>query len=149
MLAISVTVAVFVIAFGYFAADTAFDISGGLTPKPSDRFYSPGLFTMYLVFPLAAVVFYMGVQTLLVTKYLSVRLPMWWLISAFVCFAVGQVLMFVASKKICNGSNQKLDGAFFATLLDSAAVFSIYSYWTSITVNDESEEQYEDPYKQY
>ncbi|KAJ2833331.1 hypothetical protein GGI24_000884 [Coemansia furcata] len=145
ILSIVVSTAIIFIGFGYMAADTAFGISSGLKPKPSDPLYSPGLFTMYLVFPLVALVVYITAQSIIVVKYLAVRLPLIWLFSSLVCFAVAQVLLFVASKKICTGSNSKIDGAFFATLLDSAAVFCIYGFWTSITEDDT--EEYEGGFK--
>ncbi|KAJ2016540.1 hypothetical protein GGI06_003084 [Coemansia sp. S85] len=145
ILSIVVSTAIVFIGFGFMAADTAFGISSGLKPKPSDPFYSPGLFTMYLVFPLVALVVYITAQSIIVVKYLAVRLPLIWLFSSLVCFAVAQVLLFVASKKICTGSNGKIDGAFFATLLDSAAVFCIYGFWTSITEDDT--EEYEGGFK--
>ncbi|KAJ2000149.1 hypothetical protein H4R26_004748 [Coemansia thaxteri] len=125
--------------FGYMAADTAFGISSGLKPSPSDPLYSPGLFTMYLVFPLVALAVYVVVHLVIVFKFLAVRRPLVWLACAIVCFAVGQVLMFVASKKICTGSNSKIDGAFFATLLNMAAVCCIYGFWNFITEDDSEE----------
>ncbi|KAJ2060537.1 hypothetical protein GGI17_003655 [Coemansia sp. S146] len=145
ILSIVVSTAIIFIGFGYMAADTAFGISSGLKPKPSDPLYSPGLFTMYLVFPLVALAVYITAQSIIVVKYLAVRLPLIWLFSSLICFAVAQALLFAASKKICTGSNNKIDGAFFATLLDSAAVFCIYGFWTSITEDDT--EEYEGGFK--
>ncbi|KAJ2719655.1 hypothetical protein GGI07_005089 [Coemansia sp. Benny D115] len=139
ILTIIVSTAVIFISIGYIAADTAFGISNGLKPKPSDPLYSPGLFTVYLVFPLVAIVIYLVSQCIIVVKFLAVRLPLLWLLGSLVCFAVAQVLMFVASKKICTGSDKRIDGAFFATLLDTAAVFCVYGFWSSIT-GDDSEE---------
>ncbi|KAJ1647561.1 hypothetical protein LPJ64_001094 [Coemansia asiatica] len=139
ILAIVVSTAVIFISIGYIAADTAFGISSGLKPKPSDPLYSPGLFTVYLVFPLVAIVVYIITQCIIVVKFLAVRLPLLWLLASLVCFAVAQILMFVASKKICTGTNNRIDGAFFATLLDTVAVFGIYGFWSSIT-GDDSEE---------
>ncbi|KAI9504687.1 hypothetical protein GGI25_000663 [Coemansia spiralis] len=133
------------IAMGYIAADTAFGISSGLKPKASDPFYSPGLFTIYLVFPLIAIVGFMIMQSIIVIRFLAVRRPLLWLACSFICFAVAQVLMFAASKRMCNGTNGRIDGAFFATLLDSAAVFCIYGFWSAITVDDSDE--YDNVYK--
>ncbi|KAI7830886.1 chitin synthase III catalytic subunit [Kickxella alabastrina] len=123
--------------FGF--VDTAFGISGGLKPPASDPLYSPGLFTVYLVFPLVAIFIYLVTQCIIVVKFLAVRLPMIWLLCSIVCFATAQILLFVASKKICTGSDNRIDGAFFATLLNTSSVFCIYGFWSSIT-GDDSEE---------
>ncbi|KAJ1799632.1 hypothetical protein LPJ59_001695 [Coemansia sp. RSA 2399] len=133
------------ITMGFIAVDTAFGVSSGLQPKPSEPFLSYGLFTIYLVFPLLAIVIFMVMQTIIVVKFLAVRRPLLWLLCAFVCFAVAQALMFAASNKICTGSNSKIDGAFFATLLDTAAIVCIYGFWSTITVDDS--EDYDDVYK--
>ncbi|KAJ2614776.1 hypothetical protein EV177_001894, partial [Coemansia sp. RSA 1804] len=133
------------IAIGYIAVDTAFGVSSGLQPKPSEPYLSYGLFTVYLVFPLVAIVIFMVMQTIIVVRFLAVRRPLLWLFCAFVCFAVAQALMFGASNKICTGSDGKIDGAFFATLLDTAAIVCIYGFWSTITVDDS--EEYDDVYK--
>ncbi|KAI8325242.1 hypothetical protein GQ54DRAFT_283652 [Martensiomyces pterosporus] len=145
ILSIVVTTAIVFVGIGYIAADTAFGISSGLQPKISDPFYSPGLFTVYLVFPLAAIAIYVVSQTIVVIKYLAVRLPLVWLLASLVCFAVAQVLMFSVSKKICTGTSGNIDGAFFGTLLDSAAVLCIYGFWSAITEDDS--EDYAGMYK--
>ncbi|KAJ2091565.1 hypothetical protein IW140_000984 [Coemansia sp. RSA 1813] len=133
------------ITMGFIAVDTAFGVSSGLQPKPSQPFLSYGLFTIYLVFPLVAIVIFMVMQTIIVVKFLAVRRPLLWLLCAFICFAVAQALMFGASEKICTGSNSKIDGAFFATLLDTAALVCVYGFWSTITVDDS--EEYDDVYK--
>ncbi|KAJ1899747.1 hypothetical protein LPJ66_001920 [Kickxella alabastrina] len=139
ILTIIVSTAVIFISIGYIAADTAFGISGGLKPPASDPLYSPGLFTVYLVFPLVAIFVYLVTQCIIVVKFLAVRLPMIWLLCSILCFAAAQILLFVASKKICTGSDNRIDGAFFATLLNTSSVFCIYGFWSSIT-GDDSEE---------
>ncbi|KAJ2530830.1 hypothetical protein IWW43_004108 [Coemansia sp. RSA 1935] len=146
MLTIIGTTLIIFISMGYIAADTAFGISNGLKPKPSNPLYSPGVFTIYLVVPLVAIVLFMILQTTIVVRFLSARLPLVWLVSSFFCFAVGQAIMFGASKKMCQSTNNRIDGAFFATLLDSAAVSCIYGFWSAITVDDNAAFE-EDEYK--
>ncbi|KAJ2798696.1 hypothetical protein H4R20_004728, partial [Coemansia guatemalensis] len=136
MLSIILSSAIIFIAMGYIAADTAFGISNGLKPEVSDPLYSPGVFTIYLVFPLIAIVIFAVLQTIIVIRYLSARLPLVWLLSAFICFGLGQALMFAASKKMCQGTSNRIDGAFFATLLDTAAISCVYGFWSAITVDD-------------
>ncbi|PIA15625.1 hypothetical protein COEREDRAFT_93211 [Coemansia reversa NRRL 1564] len=136
MLSIIFSSAIIFIAMGYIAADTAFGISDGLKPKTSTPLYSPGVFTIYLVFPLIAIAIFAVLQTIIVIRYLSARLPLVWLLSAFICFAFGQALMFAASKKMCQGTSNRIDGAFFATLLDTAAISCVYGFWSAITVDD-------------
>ncbi|ORX67126.1 hypothetical protein DL89DRAFT_269553 [Linderina pennispora] len=145
ILSIVVTTIIVFVGIGYIAADTAFGISDGLKPKDSDPFYSPALFTVYLVFPLVSIVIYLASQIVVVVKYLAVRGPLAWLLVSVACFALAQALMFAVSRKICTGTNKKIDGAFFATLLDSAAVFCIYGFWAAITEDDS--EDYAGMYK--
>ncbi|KAJ1835778.1 hypothetical protein LPJ63_000842 [Coemansia sp. RSA 2711] len=146
MLSIIGSTAIIFIGMGYIAADTAFGISNGLKPKPSSPLQSPGVFTIYLVIPLVAIVLFAILQTTIVVKFLSARLPLVWLMCSFICFAAGQGIMFGASKKMCQGTNHRIDGAFFATLLDTAAVSCIYGFWSAITVDDSGVYE-EDEYK--
>ncbi|KAJ1948021.1 hypothetical protein FBU59_001783 [Linderina macrospora] len=145
ILSIVVTTVIVFVGIGYIAADTAFGISNGLKPDDSDPLYSPALFTVYLVFPLLSIAIYLVSQIIVVVKYLAVRGPLAWLFASVVCFGLAQVLMFAVSRKICNGTNHKIDGAFFGTLLDSAAVFCIYWFWAAITEDDS--EDYAGMYK--
>ncbi|KAJ1959783.1 hypothetical protein GGI12_004156 [Dipsacomyces acuminosporus] len=145
ILTIVVTSAIVFVGIGYIAADTAFGISGGLKPSPKDPFYSPGLFTVYVVFPLVAVVIYIITQSIIVFKFLAVRLPLAWLLASLISFALAQVFVFAVSKSICTGTSRKIDGAFFGTLFNSAAVFGIYGFWSSITEDDS--ETYAGTYK--
>ncbi|KAJ2156993.1 hypothetical protein GGF46_004813 [Coemansia sp. RSA 552] len=141
MLSIIGLTTVIFIGMGYIAADTAFGISDGLQPKASDPAYSPGVFTVYLVVPLVAIVLFIFLQVSIVVRFLSARLPLVWLASAFLCFGAGQAILFGASQKICEGSNRRIDGAFFATLLDTAAIACIYGFWSAITVDDGGAEE--------
>ncbi|KAJ2764667.1 hypothetical protein IWQ57_005079 [Coemansia nantahalensis] len=136
MLSLLGSTTVILVVMGYICADTAFGISSGLKPKPSDMWNSPGVFTIYLVLPLVAILIFAVLQSIVVFRFLSARLPLVWLASAFLCFAAGQVILFAASKKMCNGTDHRIDGAFFATLLDTAAVSSVYGFWSAITVDD-------------
>jgi len=62
--------------------------------------------------------------------------------AAAVVFVLSQLDVFFLSKIICNASNSKVDGAFVATLLESAAVGMLYLAWRSITEEDWSEDVY-------
>ncbi|KAJ1934889.1 hypothetical protein EC988_008665, partial [Linderina pennispora] len=94
ILSIVVTTIIVFVGIGYIAADTAFGISNGLQPSNSDPFYSPALFTVYLVFPLVSIVIYLASQIVVVVKYLAVRGPLAWLLVSVACFALAQVMMF-------------------------------------------------------
>ncbi|KAJ1730757.1 hypothetical protein LPJ61_002859 [Coemansia biformis] len=136
MLAFIGSTTVILIVMGYIGADTAFGISNGLKPSPSDPLYSPGIFTIYLILPLVAIAIFAVLQSIVVMLYLSARLPLLWLASAILCFGAGQALLFAASKKMCEGTSNRIDGAFFATLLDTAAISCVYGFWSAITVDD-------------
>ncbi|KAJ2698272.1 hypothetical protein H4R19_005607 [Coemansia spiralis] len=145
MLSLLGSTTVIMVVMGYICADTAFGISSGLKPKPSDMWHSPGVFTIYLVLPLVSIAIFAVLQSIVVFRFLSARRPLAWLASAFLCFAAGQAILFAASKKMCNETNHRIDGAFFATLLDTAAVASVYGFWSAITVDDSGaygEEEY-------
>ena len=53
--------------------------------------------------------------------------------SAFILFALAQVIYLVVSKHICTASKAKVDGSLIATILETASVFMLFSGWKSIT----------------
>ena len=55
------------------------------------------------------------------------------LYASFLCFAIGQIFMFVISKYIMDGTSGKIDGSMFATLFVFLSIFLVFCYWSSIT----------------
>ncbi|KAI5957549.1 CHS7 [Candida theae] len=51
-------------------------------------------------------------------------------------FIAGQILMYVFSMDICEGSSHYIDGLFFGSLCNVFTVMMIYKYWDMITDDD-------------
>ncbi|KAJ1673925.1 hypothetical protein EV182_004302 [Spiromyces aspiralis] len=144
ILSMLISTTVIFIGIGYIAADTAFGVTNTLKPGPDMPFYSPGLYFVYLVFPLISIFIYFVTQAVIVFRYLAVRKPLLWLIGAIVTFALSQIFMLVISDNICDGTNGRIDGTMFSTLLNFVAMVFIYYFWNSIT-EDKSVEFFDGP----
>ncbi|CAG8535460.1 7885_t:CDS:2 [Paraglomus occultum] len=123
------------VAVGYIAIDTAFNLTGAFATSSSELKNIP-LFVLYLIWPLFAVVTYVVLETALVLTMLGERKPLLLLYASFLCFAIGQVFMFVISKYIMDGTSGKIDGSMFATLFVFLSIFLVFYYWSSITEDD-------------
>jgi hypothetical protein len=53
--------------------------------------------------------------------------------AAAAAFILSQGAYYALSYKICTGTNQKVDGSFLATLLETVAIVLVYFGWRSIT----------------
>lgn len=51
-------------------------------------------------------------------------------------FIIGQIMLYVFSKKVCDGLNHYLDGLFFGSLFNIFTVMMVYKYWDIITSED-------------
>jgi Chitin synthase export chaperone len=90
-------------------------------------------------------------MTYVVLIRLEERKPMWYYTLAAALFIISQLAWFLLGRVICNvrfclsiswvmfiffgsqGSKQKVDGSFIATILETASVVAIYLGWQSIT----------------
>ncbi|KAJ1964619.1 hypothetical protein IWQ62_002884 [Dispira parvispora] len=100
---------------------------------------SPALFTLYYIFPLACLLGYLGLQTILVLYFLSARKPFWYLYSAALSFTVGQIFLLVLSDPLCRASENVVDGSLFSTLFTTASLVLLCFYWSAITLDENDE----------
>jgi len=75
-------------------------------------------------------------QVILVANTLQDRWPLGDLAFGAFFFVIGQVILYVFSRKICEGVGHYLDGLFFATICNLLGVMMVYKYWDSITKED-------------
>jgi len=72
-------------------------------------------------------------MTYIVLRVLNETRPMYWYALAALLFVLSQLAWFLLGKVVCKGSNQRVDGSFIATILETATVVVIYLAWRSIT----------------
>jgi len=137
----------FIVAFfaatTYIALDVGLGISTVFGPSnPLENLNSIPLFVLTSIWPGAAAIVYLALMIYIVLGVLNEVRPMWYYILAAVLFVLSQLDYFLLSKVICNGSNQKVDGSFIATLLETAAIGVLYLGWRSITEESWDDEIY-------
>jgi Chitin synthase export chaperone len=85
-----------------------------------------GLFVVLYVVSAICLAVYLIMQVILVVNTLQDRWPLWDLAAAVFFFVVGQVVLYVFGKRICEAVNHYLDGLFFATVCNLLAVMMVY-----------------------
>lgn len=119
----------------YIALDVALGITdavGGLS-SPPERIKSIPLFVLTSIWPPVSVIIYLVTMSYIVLRVLNETRPMWYYLLSAALFVLSQLAWFLLSKVICKGSNQKIDGSFVATILETAAVSVLFRAWKSIT----------------
>jgi len=79
---------------------------------------------------------YVVMQVILVVGTLQDMWPLGDIAFGVFFFVAGQVLLYVFSDAICEGTQHYLDGLFFTTVTNLLAVMMVYKYWDSITKED-------------
>ncbi|KAG9782543.1 Chitin synthase export chaperone [Exophiala dermatitidis] len=95
-----------------------------------------GLFVVLYIINAVFLAIYFVMQVMLVLNTLQDRWPLGDLAFGAFFFVIGQVILYVFGKQICEGANHYLDSLFFATVCNLLAVMMIYKYWDSITKED-------------
>ncbi|KAJ6457438.1 chitin synthase III catalytic subunit [Mycena vitilis] len=139
----------YVIAIMFFAATTYISLDVGLSittvfgpSSPPESLHSIPVFVLTSIWPAATVVIYFALMTYIVLAVLNEVRPMWFYILSAALFVLSQLDYFLLSRVICKGSSSKVDGAFVATFLESAAVGVLYLAWKSITEESWDEDAY-------
>ncbi|PHH60803.1 hypothetical protein CDD81_1154 [Ophiocordyceps australis] len=124
------------IGTGYIALDTGYQWTGfwDSSYEPPNR--NVALYVLYQLIPLIFLVAFYVLEAILVLRVLGEIRPMFFLTAAALVFALGQVFNYAISKYICDGTNGKIDGALFETLLTLVAVVLVWIFWSSITEDD-------------
>ncbi|KIY03733.1 uncharacterized protein Z520_00424 [Fonsecaea multimorphosa CBS 102226] len=95
-----------------------------------------GLFIVVYIINAIFLAVYFVMQVILVVNTLQDRWPLGDLAFGAFFFIVGQVILYVFGKRICEGVSHYLDGLFFATVCNLLGVMMVYKYWDSITRED-------------
>jgi hypothetical protein len=133
----------FFTATTYISLDIALTISHVFGPSnPLDALHSIPLFVLTSIWPGVASLLTLAVMTYIVLAILNETRPMWYYLLAAILFVLSQLAFFLLGKVICNGSKQRLDGSFIATILETAAVVVLYLAWKSITEESWEEDYY-------
>ncbi|OKL55781.1 Chitin synthase export chaperone [Talaromyces atroroseus] len=104
---------------------------GGLEPS------NPvGVFVVVYILNAIFLFIYVVMQLLLVYNTLEDRWPLGHIALGVFFFVAGQIVLYVFSGTVCNGTSHYLDGLFIGTLCNLFTVMMIYKYWDSITAED-------------
>lgn len=85
-----------------------------------------GLFIVLYIINAIYLAVYFVMQVILVVNTLQDRWPLGDLAFAAVFLIIGQVILYVFAKRICEGVNHYLDGLFFATVCNLLGVMMVY-----------------------
>ncbi|KDQ49990.1 hypothetical protein JAAARDRAFT_200331 [Jaapia argillacea MUCL 33604] len=136
------TLAIFAITT-YISLDVAYTYTSTFGPSnPPQALHSVPLFILTSVWPGAAALLYFIIMIWIVVGVLNEVRPMWYFILAAILFVLSQLDFFLLNKVICKGSTAKVDGSFVATILETIAVWVLYSAWKSITEDSWDDEAY-------
>ncbi|KEZ43071.1 hypothetical protein SAPIO_CDS5154 [Scedosporium apiospermum] len=128
--------AVLLVGTGYIALDTGFQWTGYWDESWTPPNRNIALYVLYQLAPLIFLVAFYVLEAILVLRILGEKAPMLYLTGAAILFAGGQIINYVASSHICSGTNGKIDGALFQTLLTLLSVVLVWIFWSSITEDD-------------
>ena len=98
-----------------------FKETGGLGPTNT-----VGLFVVLYVLNGICLLIYVVMQVVLVANTLQDRWPLGDIAFGVFFFVIGQIILYVFSKDICEGASHYLDGLFFATICNLLAVMMVY-----------------------
>ncbi|KXN86845.1 Chitin synthase export chaperone [Leucoagaricus sp. SymC.cos] len=120
----------------YISLDTAFGFTSafGESSTPPDALRSVPLFVLTSIWPGAAVLISLGIISYVSLGILHERRPFWIYVGAIVVFIVAQVFrLSPVGTSICESSNQRVDGTFIATFLETVAIVVMYYGWADMT----------------
>jgi len=135
--------AAFFIATTYISLDTAFSFTSRFGPSvPPTALNSIPVFVLTSIWPGAAALLYFLFMIYIVFVILQELRPLLYYILAAVLFVLSQLDWFLLSQVICTRTSAKIDGSFIATILETAAVGTLFMAWLSITEEDWSDDVY-------
>ncbi|QIX02037.1 hypothetical protein AMS68_007554 [Peltaster fructicola] len=121
------------IGTGYIALDTGFSWTHYFDDTLTSPNRSYSLYTLNFLAPLVFLVVFFILESVLILRVLGEVRPMIYLLAAALLFAIGQIFQFVVSIYICRGTNGAINGGFFESLFNLAAVVAVWTTWNSIT----------------
>jgi len=128
----------------YIALDIGLGVTSliGGVADPPERLRSIALFVLTSIWPLVCAFVYFMLMVYIVVRVLRETKPLWFYILAAVLFVLSVLAQLLLSKVICEASDAKVDGAFIATLLQTAAVGVLYLAWLNITEESWDDDAY-------
>ena len=106
-----------------------FNDKAGLSPTNT-----VGMFVVLYILNGICLLIYVIMQFILVVNTLQDRWPLGDLAFGTFFFVIGQVILYVFSKTICEGVQHYLDGLFFTTICNLLAVMMVYKVWFIISI---------------
>ncbi|GLB43924.1 putative chitin synthase III catalytic subunit [Lyophyllum shimeji] len=119
----------------YLSLDTALGVTTtiGAPSNPPEALRSISLFVVLSIWPLVCVVLYFALMAYIVLQVLHEQRPMVFYTLSALLFVLSQLAWFLLGRVLCTASDQKVDGAFLATVLETAAITVLFLAWRSIT----------------
>ncbi|GLB39475.1 putative chitin synthase III catalytic subunit [Lyophyllum shimeji] len=119
----------------YLSLDTALGVTTtiGAPSDPPEALRSISLFVVLSIWPLVCVVLYFALMAYIVLQVLHEQRPMVFYTLSALLFVLSQLAWFLLGRVLCTASDQKVDGAFLATVLETAAITVFFLAWRSIT----------------
>ncbi|KAF8056510.1 chitin synthase III catalytic subunit [Lyophyllum atratum] len=139
------TLAVLIFGLGtYLSLDIALGATTtiGAPSDPPEDLRSISLFVVLSIWPLVCVVLYLALMAHIVLRVLHEHRPMVFYTLAALLFVLSQLAWFLLGRVLCTASNQRVDGSFLATVLETAAVSVLFLAWRSITEESWDDEVY-------
>ncbi|GAA5856480.1 hypothetical protein JCM8547_008764 [Rhodosporidiobolus lusitaniae] len=121
---------------GYIAADTGLQITDYFQSDPPESLHSVWLFVLTIIWPAAAAAIYLVIQAGVVMRVLREKKPLFTLLGAAVAFILSQAAYYALSHRICTGTNQRIDGSWIGTLLETVTVGLVYYAWKLVTEDE-------------
>lgn len=132
----------FFVATLYISLDTAFGFTTAFRSDPADALHNIGLFVLTSIWPGAAAIIYFILMIYIVLGVLREVRPVWFFVLSFALFVLSQLDFFLLNKVICKGADHRIDGAFVATILETASVVALFFGWRAITEESWEDEAY-------
>lgn len=94
---------------------------------------SAWLFSLTTLWPAVAILAYYLINIVVVKRILLEFKPILFFTATLFVFVLSQAARYALSHRICTGTDQKVDGSFLGTLLETATLGLLYASWQSIT----------------
>lgn len=126
----------------YISLDTGLGFTNAFKSTPPADLKNIALFILTSIWPGAAIIFYYILMAYVITVVLREKKPLGYLTSAFIVMAGSQVVFMLANDPLCKAAQQKVDGSFIATLLETISVVLLIVTWSSVTEESWGEDGY-------
>jgi len=126
----------------YISLDTGLSFTNTFKSTPPADLKNIALFVLTSIWPGAAIIFYYILMAYVITVVLREKKPLGYLTSAILVMAASQVVYLLANDPLCKAAQEKVDGSFIATILETVSVVLLIVTWSSVTEESWGEEGY-------